>query len=803
MNKDASLIKPRWSKVLSDLWDNKLRTILVVASIAVGVFAVGTIVTAYVILSEDIGAGFSSRNPANIDIQIDPFYEDFVRAIERDPGVLDAEGRLIVNVRAREDGENWEKIKFIGINDFDEMHVNQLTVIEGTKTPGRRELVVSDDFLNRTGFEVGDMIEIELPNGNTQSLPLVGLVSDQATNGSDFMGGGIGYTTLDTMKWLGVGDHYNHLYVRVEGNPNDEIRILATSELIERKIERNNLEVYRTNTRLSNEHPMTSIILALLGVLGALGGLILILSSSLIVNTLNSLLTQHLRQIGVMKLVGARRAQIMGMYLILVLSYGLAALIIALPLSGLAGYGLARYITGFINAEVQAFRMIPIAIVLQILIAILIPLIAGYLPINSGSKANVRRAINNDRPGGQASGAGFLNQVSQWFQWLSRPILLSLRNTFRRKGRLALTIFTLTVAGAIFIAVFNVRSSMGNFMDQIGQHFKADITLSFSRPYSISRVKQVLLPIYGVEDLEGWGAASVELLNPDDHVLETVRIMAPPTDSVLVDPEIIAGRWLLPEERKALVLSDSIYDLYPNLLPGDTIRVDTPEDRQENWVVVGVFRFTGNMEDLLGYADYGFISDLLDMPNQALTFRLITDDHSADAQAQIGREIDGYLRDRDFMVNEVEIGTFTRGQSTKGINILITFLLLMALLTAFVGSIGLTGTMGMNVLERTREIGVMRAIGAMDREIIKSVVIEGGFIGGITWVLAIFLSFPISYVLLNIVSEAMMGSLMRLTITYQGTLIWLGAVLFLSLIASILPARNAASLTIREVLAYE
>jgi putative ABC transport system permease protein len=188
--------------------------------------------------------------------------------------------------------------------------------------------------------------------------------------------------------------------------------------------------------------------------------------------------------------------------------------------------------------------------------------------------------------------------------------------------------------------------------------------------------------------------------------LETIRIIAPPTDSVLVDPEMVDGRWLLPDERKALVLSDSIYDLYPNLVPGDTIVVDTPEDRLEEWVVVGVFRFTGNMEYLLGYADFDFITDLLDMPNQALTFRVITNDHSADAQAQIGRVIDGYLRDRDFMVNEVEIGSFTRDQSTKGINILITFLLLMALLTAFVGSIGLTGTMGMNVLERTREIGV-------------------------------------------------------------------------------------------------
>ncbi len=799
----ANLFKPRWSKVLSDLWDNKLRTVLVVASIAVGVFAVGTIVTTYVILSEDIGARFSARNPANIDIWTDPFYDDFVRTIERVPGVMDAEGRQIIQVRASQDGENWQKVKLIGVDDFYEVQINRLTVLEGTVTPDRRELVVSDDFLNSTGFSVGDEIEIEMPDGTTHVLPLVGLVSDQVTNGRDFMGGANGYVTLDTLKWLGGGDHFNHLYVRVDGDSNDETRILSLSDDIEDKIERNNRQVYRTKTQLSSEHPLASIVLALLGIMGALGGLILVLSSSLIVNTLNALLTQHLRQIGVMKLVGARSEQIMGMYLILILSYGVVALVLALPLSGGAGYAFAQFITGFINAEIQAFRVIPIAIILQVLIALLIPLVAGYIPVNNGSKTTVRRAISNDRPGGQSSGAGWLNQVSERVHWLSRPILLSLRNTFRRKGRLVLTIFTLTVAGAIFIAVFNVRSSMSYFMDQIGQHFQADITLSFNKPYPVSRIKQVVLPIPGVVDLEGWGAASVDVLAPDDSVLETIQIMAPPAESVLVDPEILAGRWMQPGERKSLVVSDSIYDLYPDLEPGDTVHVDTPEDRQEDWTIVGVFRFTGDMENTLAYADYSFIADLLDMPNQALTYRVITNDHSFEGQAQIGRAIDEYLSDRDFMVNEVEIGSFTRDQSTKGIDILIIFLLLMALLTAFVGSIGLTGTMGMNVLERTREIGVMRAIGAMDSEIIKSVVIEGSFIGVITWVLAIFLSFPISYVLLKIVSEAMMGSLMQLTITYQGSLIWLAAVLALSVVASILPARNAASLTIREVLAYE
>jgi putative ABC transport system permease protein len=127
----------------------------------------------------------------------------------------------------------------------------------------------------------------------------------------------------------------------------------------------------------------------------------------------------------------------------------------------------------------------------------------------------------------------------------------------------------------------------------------------------------------------------------------------------------------------------------------------------------------------------------------------------------------------------------------------------MALLTAFVGSIGLTGTMGMNVLERTREIGVMRAIGATDFEIIKTVVIEGAMIGFISWLFAILLSFPISFGLLYIIANALLNAGLPLVITPSGYIIWLGVVLALSVVASMLPARNAARLTIREVLAYE
>jgi putative ABC transport system permease protein len=798
-----NFLKPRWSKVISDLWDNKMRTFLVVASIAVGVFSIGMIVSAYVILSDDINHSYASASPVNIEIWTDPFYEDFVRVIEQIPGVATAEGRQISGVRTSIDGLEWQNLSLIAVTDFESMKINQLSTLAGTQFPNRRELLVSQDFMADTGYQVGDHIQVELANDTNHTLPLVGIVGDQVTGAGDFTAGPKAYMTIETLASLEMPNYYNRLYVRISGEGSEEAEIEALTAVIEDKLERHHRQVYRTEINVSDVHPMGSLVLAVLGVLGALGGLITFLSGSLIINTLNALLTQHMRQIGVMKLIGGRSFQILGMYMTLIVFYGLIALVIAVPAGAIAGYALAGYIAYTMNAVLQGFRIIPGAIIVQVLIAFIIPLGAGFFPIRKVSKTNVRRAISNDQSRNQAAGLGWFNQITKRFRLIGRPILLSIRNTFRQTGRLVLTIVTLTVAGAIFIAVFNVRTSMTDFIDQLTMHFLGDVTISFSKPYPLTRIEKMVLSVPGVTDVEGWGGISTEIWDEDDNVIENLGIIAPPSDTALLDPDMIAGRWLLPGEEKAVVTSDSIYEYYPDLQPGDTILVKAPGQRVEPWTVVGVFRFISMVGDTFAYADYDFVSDLLNLSNQAYSYRVITSEHTLEKQKEISQILDEYLTDRDFLINGITAGLVIQEENARAINILVVFLMIMALLTAFVGSIGLTGTMGMNVLERTREIGVMRAIGAVDFEIIKSVVIEGMMIGLITWVFAIGLSFPISQLLLRIISESMMGSRMSLTFTPLGIFIWLGVVILLSIMASILPARNAARLTINEVLAYE
>jgi putative ABC transport system permease protein len=172
-------------------------------------------------------------------------------------------------------------------------------------------------------------------------------------------------------------------------------------------------------------------------------------------------------------------------------------------------------------------------------------------------------------------------------------------------------------------------------------------------------------------------------------------------------------------------------------------------------------------------------------------------------QKQLGQEIEARLRTDGYDIADITTGKFLKNASADGLTILTGFLLFMASLTAMVGSIGLTGTMSMNVLERTREIGVMRAIGANNRILMTMVIVEAVIIGFISWVLGCLMAFPISKIMSDTISMAIFDAPSNFAFTTTGFIVWFFVVLILSILASVGPARNAARLTIREVLAYE
>ncbi|RME08318.1 MAG: FtsX-like permease family protein [Anaerolineae bacterium] len=803
-------MRPRWQKVLSDIWDNKVRTLLVVLSIAVGVLAIGVIAGAYVIISHDMSVSYAAKNPANIEIRMDDFDEDFLNTLRDFDGVADVEGRRVFGMRARRVGDTaWKVLDIVAFKDFKANTINLLEPVRGVPAPEKGQIVLEKTVLEEISIAVGDELEVELPDGTTRRLEVVGVVLDSSTSAADFLAAPLAYITLDTAPSLGQPELYNRLYATLSEGQDDDAHIRAVFADLKDTIEKSGYDVGLTRRSKTHEHPLASIVNAVLGILMALGVLIVFLSSSLIANTLSALLQQHMRHIGVIKLIGGRNRQVFLMYLSLIFAFGVMALLIAVPLGGQGAYALAQFIADQMSFSLLGYRIVPISFVIQIAIGMLVPLVAGFVPVVRGTRVTVLQAISGDalrlQAGGPTRWERFQLRVTQALArrgiHVPRPLLISLRNTFRRRGRLALTLFTLTMGGAIFISVFNVRVTLNEYVRQVGNYFLADVTLDFERPYRLDEIRQYAMRLDGVTWVEGWAYASAEILYPDGTVADNINILAPPANSGLVSPLMISGRWITPQDRQKLVISEGIFDYYPDLKVGDTLPLKI-NAREEAWEVVGIFKFIG-VEGILGYAPYEYIAAEQNLARRSYSYRLVAERHDRAYQKQLADRAAQAFRDWGFHVREAVPGLSTLDDASESLDILVTFLLIMALLTAVVGAMGLAGTMSMNVLERTREIGVMRAIGATDSAVMRMVITEGTLIGVISWGLAVVLSVPITYLLATIVSLAVFNTPITIVFTPLGYIIWIGLVLLLSAVSSVLPARNAARLTIREVLAYE
>jgi putative ABC transport system permease protein len=694
--------------------------------------------------------------------------------------------------------------------------VDLLTPITGNTDPSKRQVVLEKDALKQLNVKVGDQLVFELPDGTTKSMPVVGAVQDPTTGAGDFLAPPFGYISMTTLENFQEPDLYNRIYATVSQNQDDDAYISKIAGDVKDRLDRADIPVDRVLTSKTHEHPLASTVNAILGILMALGVLIVFLSSSLIANTLSALLNQHLRYIGVMKLLGGRNRQILIMYLALIISFGVLALLIAVPLGGQGAYALAAFIANELRFNLLGYRIVPIALVIQIGIGILVPLVAGLVPVMNGSKVTVLKAISGDlaRGEGKPLHRG-PKRESPWERFqtrltvalskrgvhIPRPLLISLRNTFRRRGRLILTLFTLTMGGAIFISVFNVRVTLHDYIGAIGDYFKADVELDFTQPYRTHEIQLLAMQIPGVKSVEGWQGLSADLLYPNGSTIDTLNIAAPPANSVLVQPILVSGRWIEASDERKLTVSESILPYYPNLKPGDFLPLKI-NGRNEKWQVVGIFQFVGQ-QGLLAYAPLEYVEQVNDLVNQSTSFHIETVQHGRAYQDKMADTLDQYFRANGFNVLQSQAGLASLDTASQSLDTLVTFLLIMALLTATVGSMGLAGTMGMNVLERTREIGIMRAIGAVDSIIMRTVITEGMVIGLISFGLAIILSLPFTYLLSYIVSLAVFETPIKTVFTITGYLIWLALILVMSVIASILPARNAARLTIREVLAYE
>jgi putative ABC transport system permease protein len=144
-----------------------------------------------------------------------------------------------------------------------------------------------------------------------------------------------------------------------------------------------------------------------------------------------------------------------------------------------------------------------------------------------------------------------------------------------------------------------------------------------------------------------------------------------------------------------------------------------------------------------------------------------------------------------------------REQQWEGFQTVVYLLLAVTVLAALVGSIGMMGTMSISVVERSREIGVMRATGADGVAIIRIFVGEGVLLGLLSWLLALPIAYPGGRLISGIVGRELLYLPLDYVYSLTGVLLWLALAGLVSALASLWPALRAAGVSVRQALAYE
>jgi putative ABC transport system permease protein len=795
-------MKPRWKKVIADFWENKARSLLIIASISVGIFAVGVVGIGHVVIPESMVETYISTNPANIQIRTNLFDEDFVKAIQNVDGVKDVSGRVTISSRVRNpnNGE-WLSLNIIAMDDFADHRVKLLTSKQGKSIPDQKEILILADSLETLSVTPGSVIEIELPDGTQRTLKVAGTVFDYSSNLAITFNERLGFVNMDTLEYLHQPRLFDTLFITVTGDQNNLANIEAVANLVSKEIEKSERRILSQSVNRSNDQPFANYTNAIGVIIRFIGLFILILSSALIINTMNALMAQQIRQIGIIKLVGGLRKQIIGMYLSLVIVFSFISILIAIPASAYAGRIFCATILPVLNGRLlttDLFIFIPQVVSIQILVALIIPIIAALNPIIQGASVAIQKALTANLINQEEKPGAFDRWVEN-FRSKDGIINLGIRNTFRQKGRLILTIFTLSLGCAIFISVFNVELSLDKQIERVIGYNQADIFINMTRNYPMEEINHQLRRIPGVITSEAWIATYPQLKTASKT--ENVYLVAPPDDSRLVKQAVDVGRWVLPDEKFTIVVNDAFWNTYPQLKPGDQIVLEI-SGKEDFWTVVGIFRYTG-IDQKFAFTSMDNLAEILKSPSHSNSYRVVTEKHDLAFQMKMTTIIDDHLNSTGYQVDTITAREEIVKQGLDKIQILIFVLLFLSVLTAIVGGIGLSGTLSLNVMERTAEIGILRAIGAYDSVISRLITFESLFIGLTSYVFGIVASFPISLILTNLVNQAIFGAASKIVISSKGIILWFFILIVLSLVASYFPARNAARLTIREVLAYE
>jgi putative ABC transport system permease protein len=799
------MIAPRWRKVGRDLLGHPGRSLLAVLALATGVFQVGALVHEYAILDPLLGTMYSRTRPASAILFTDGAGDDVVEAVRRVSGVAQAEARPIIMARVRvrasagPGGREWMPAVLSVIRDFTDLRTDTFRPNDGAWPPGAGEILLERSALGMSGVGTGDTLTLRNPSGDETTLRLAGSVHAAGLAPAWMDHVVPGFVPWDSTARAALGGESAQIRIVVAGHPLDEGYVREVAAAAKAAIEARGHTVSRVGVENLGKHPHADQMSAFMYLLGVFGILSLVLSAALVAGMVQALLAEQMRQVGVMKAIGASTRQIAGLYLGQVAILALAALAVGLPIGLAAGRAYAGFAAGILNVDVNDAPFPTLALLAVIAVGLLLPLLVAIGPIHRAARITVHQALGDDL-GPRPFGSRRSDRLIAGVTWLPRPLLLSLRTACLRRGRLALTVGTLAIGGAVFMSALNVSGAWNRAVDEDFGSRRYDLMVTLGRAYPVATLDPLFAAVPGVIRAESWPGASPYLIGAEGVAGGTVALVGPGPDSTLLDLPLLAGRWLRPDDHDAAVINQMVVVRNPALRVGGVVQLRI-DDRTISFPIVGVVREL-NPVPVVYAPSAAVIAATGQSGDSTRLVRIVTAAHDDAAQRDAAARLETALREHAIEVSGITRMLDARKAILDHLVIVKAILTLAALIVVIVGGIGLTSSLTLSVVRRTREIGILGAIGATPRAIACQVWAEGVAIGIASWVVALLLAAPASAVLESATGRIFFKAPLGFFVSAGAGAIWLVLVVVIASLSSFFPARRAARLSVREALAY-
>ncbi len=799
-------MRPSIVKVIRDLKTDYVKSLLLVLAIAIGVFGIGSILGGYAVLTREMARNYLGTEPADATIRIEggTIDQKLLDGVTRFPGVLRAERHATVSARMKV-GEDWYPLLLFVIDDFRNIRTNRFTKLTGAWPPPAGTMLVE-----RTAFRVmktteGGSVTVKTPNGTAKTITVSGTVHDPGLAPAWQEETGYGYITLATLHWLGERQGFDELRVSFAGSEKSARAIEGKSDAIAQWIGTQGYRVHEVQIPPPLRHPHQGQMNAVLTLFVVFGFLTLLLSAILVSTSIATLMTKQVREIGVMKTIGAGSRQIAALYLLMLLIVCLLAVVPGIHLSRFSAGMLVQQIAGLLNLEIIDASIPHWVPMVQAAAGVLIPMAAAALPVVRASRISVLEALNNFGVSQTRPADSSLARL----RILGDTFTLSLRNAFRNRSRVMLTLGLLAAGGAMFVTALNLSEAWEVSLRKIYQHRHYDLEVRLAYPSGSDSLIRRISQLPGIKEVEAWGYSPTSFTEGRRYDLVhtypdkghgSFMLLGLPLPTTLVDFPLLEGSWLDPGNADGVVLNHMAQAQAPLLKVGDPVSLSL-DGRPTRWRIAGFVEDLGSPASAYVSADaFARLSGARGLTNM---LRISFTSRDRTTILQKTRQIEEALEKEGGVVAKTIPISMLRTAMGEHMEVLIRSLLAMAFLMAAVGALGLMSTMGMSVIERTRELGVMRAIGATPRAIGRLVVWEGEIVG----VLSLFITIP-SSVLLSAAIGRLVGNMafrtpLPLTISVHAVLAWAGIVLLGSALATTYPAWRASRITPREALTYQ